>query len=70
MSQLDKNSTTMQEILDAVNSLPTEKKIQESKTVAPSTSEQIVTPDSGYDGIAEVTVNAMPTYANAEDYEF
>lgn len=32
----------------------------QSKTVSPSTSQQVVEPDSGYDALSSVTVNAMP----------
>ena len=33
----------------------------QSKTVSPTTSQQVVEPDSGYDALSSVTVNAMPS---------
>lgn len=61
MSNLQTHIASLEALITKANALPTEKKIQETKTVTPSTSSQTVQPDSGYDGLGKVTVNAMPT---------
>lgn len=47
------------EILGVIGSYEGESPILQNKTVTPSLSEQVISADSGYDGLGEVTINAV-----------
>lgn len=65
MSNLQNNIASLEALITKANALPEEKTIQSSKTVTPATSSQTIKPDSGYDGMGQVVVNAMPTATQA-----
>lgn len=53
---------TPAEMATAIDSIPTGGGGSlQSKTATPTTSQQVVRPDAGYDGLSSVTVEAMPT---------
>lgn len=65
-SELSTQDSLISQIQTALqNKASASEPVLQTKTVTPSTSAQNVTPDSGYDGLSSVTVNAMPTATQA-----
>lgn len=65
-TELQNNNIDLNAVLATINALPdkdsggTEIKAQ-TKTVTPTKSQQTVKPDTGYNALSEVTVNAIPS---------
>ena len=66
-NQIENNTIGLEELLTVANTLPRKKRIQDNKTIIPSTSVQTIQPDNGYDGFGQVIVDAIPDdYINVD----
>lgn len=63
-SELTEQDNLIAQLQSVVDGLPEAPNLQ-AKTVTPTTSSQTVTADSDYNGLSQVTVNAMPTATQA-----
>ena len=63
-SELSTQNDLIAQIRNTANNLPNAggaAPVLQSKTITPSTSSQTIIADSGYDGLNQVTINAVPT---------
>lgn len=60
MGNLRNNTASLEALIEQANALPIAKTIQETKTATPTKSVQEVRPDSGYNGLESVTIEAIP----------
>lgn len=58
-TQLQSNNTDLQQILQTLQNKASTGTVLQDKTVSPSIETQVVTADTGYDGLRQVTVNRM-----------